>query len=865
MSKLTKFIFKPGLFFRDYFIKRYPLDPNAAKRVAGGASAVPRATVLAAPAMAVNQSEAPKKLASAAKKPIEPPKRAASSPLKFYNDNYELIAVERNVVLLDCFWGRRVGCHPYAIYRAMREDPRTANFEYIWVRNKGVKVPQDVTNDCQVSFVEHGSLKHAHALLRAQYLICNSNFPPYFNRKKDQVYLPTWHGIPIKTLGFDANATLTNSSNTQRNFIVASGILMSNSYTTKHVVGSYGAPIDSRVHEIGSPRVDLVLNSDTNEVRRKLGIFDTKGIVLFAPTWRGKIGEVSTEIEHQLEAIQVLVEGLANDYHVLVSLHHLTRKALDDSSLGSSHVPDDVDICEVLAATDILISDYSSIVVDFLPLNRPIVLYTPDLEEYSDERGLYMDLNDFPATIVREPTRLLEQVLGAKTPDRFPNYEKIRDLMVPNEDGKASKRALEILLSHHAAEDIKAADGRKRILIVCGGLLSNGITSSFLSLMRNIDHDAYEVFVLVGADQLDKDEVKIQNFHEIDPRCRIILRTGVSAVERDVYETYIAFTKAGDVSDSGAVERIRGVFQREYRRLLGELRFDLAVDFSGYSPFWSMLIASANADRKVIYQHSDMLAELENSARQKNTLNSVFMSYRFYDEIVSVSKEVMETNLEKIGIYYGNASVQYVPNSLVIKNIVSKSRRPLSLTMINGSGIDLARDPDVVKFISIGRLSPEKRPDRVIRAFAKVVKNVENAALFIVGDGPMMEELQLLARRLRVADQIIFTGRLSNPYGLLRHCNCLVLPSDYEGQGIVLLEALTLGVPCVGTDIPAVRGIIGEENGIICEKNSESMACAMERVARGGFANPGFNAEEYVNDVMTRFYSKVCKDERQLH
>src|SRR5690606_17560949 len=93
----------------------------------------------------------------------------------FYRANYHSIEVENDVVLLDCFWGRKIGCNPYALYKETVKDA-SRTWKVYWVRNRGVVVPQDVEEDPNVTFVRHGSLAYAIALLKAKVLVCNSNF-----------------------------------------------------------------------------------------------------------------------------------------------------------------------------------------------------------------------------------------------------------------------------------------------------------------------------------------------------------------------------------------------------------------------------------------------------------------------------------------------------------------------------------------------------------------------------------------------------------------------------------------------------------------------------------------------------------------
>lgn len=116
-------------------------------------------------------------------------------------------------------------------------------------------------------------------------------------------------------------------------------------------------------------------------------------------------------------------------------------------------------------------------------------------------------------------------------------------------------------------------------------------------------------------------------------------------------------------------------------------------------------------------------------------------------------------------------------------------------------------DSEVI--INIGRLSEEKGQWHLIRAFSEVVKNRPSAKLVLVGRGHLEEGLRTLASNLGIQENVIFTGFNKNPYKFIKHSNLYVGTSIYEGFGMTLVEAMTLGVPVISTDcISGPREII---------------------------------------------------------
>src|SRR5690554_1857937 len=391
------------------------------------------------------------------------------------------VKVEDDLALFDCFWGRKVGGDPYALYREMvRQNPR---LRCVWVRNDGVKVPADVAGNTRVRFVEHGTRKYADALLRSRYLVCNSNFLPFFVKRPGQIFVNTWHGTPLKMLGLDIDQPVKLSTNTQRNFNIADYIPLSGEYERRNIVEAYGgAGIKDNVREVGAPRLDLTLLADRDALLRKLGIEAGLKIILYAPTWRGSIASVSAEIDDQVDAIKELKDKVGEDYHLFVSLHHLTRSRVKDLGVEVDYVPDSIDINEFLQCVDVLVSDYSSITIDYLILDRPVVLYVPDYREYKAERGLYIDVESLPCEVCFDLSKLPEVVRQARPPSAFkPFHQKIANA-VPRPEGGASDRLVEAVLGS-GANDGHGAHSRKRVLIYPGALKNNGITSAFKGLV----------------------------------------------------------------------------------------------------------------------------------------------------------------------------------------------------------------------------------------------------------------------------------------------------------------------------------------------------------------------------------------------
>ncbi|WP_444939373.1 CDP-glycerol glycerophosphotransferase family protein [Microbulbifer sp. JMSA002] len=780
---------------------------------------------------------------------------------EYYAKYFDLLPVENNLIIFESFWGRKIACNPYAVYREVVNDPRMQSYKIIWVKNEGVEAPEDVTKNKNVTFISYQSVDYAKALLRAKYLISNSTFPAYFIRKPEQEYVNVWHGIPVKHMGLDSDPAISAAANTQRNFLQASKILLSSEYAIDKTVAPYGASSLTRpkAKVIGSPRIDFTLNTDCRAVKAKLGVKEDKKVILYAPTWRGRVSSVSGDVNQQLAVIQELQDRFGEEYHLLLSIHNYTRSKMESVPEGVTLVPDEVDINVILAGVDILITDYSSIMVDFLALNRPLVLFVPDRIEYEEERGLYISLDELPATLVYSLKNLGRAISDSRKPSSFESWQNVKSLLLPAEDGGASRRVVdEVWFPEAMSEGQKKL--KKRIFIHPGTFMPNGITASCLNLLSNIDYEKYDVYVMVDTSLVGRDDARMRCVNQIDPRCQLVLRRPkfvLSAEENTIYKLF------GDGVALSATETkiLKCAFAREVKRVVGEHKFDVAIDFSGYSHFWSLFIANMSAKHHVIYQHSDLFSEANNNKGYKikydKQLKQVFNCYKFFDDVVSVSQQVGQVNYENLNGYYSKrARVSVVRNSLNLKKIRHKATAPVSLISPKFAMISSENGP--VKFVSIGRLSPEKNQSRLLKAFSKVIKEGVNAVLFLVGEGPLREALEAESQKLQIEDRVVFTGWVSNPYPLLAASDCMVLSSDYEGQPMTLLEALSLGIPCIGTNIPGIRSVLGNGGGVLTDQNDASLAEAMIKFSESNQDSKiDFNGETYVDMVMKDFYQSL--------
>lgn len=161
-----------------------------------------------------------------------------------------------------------------------------------------------------------------------------------------------------------------------------------------------------------------------------------------------------------------------------------------------------------------------------------------------------------------------------------------------------------------------------------------------------------------------------------------------------------------------------------------------------------------------------------------------------------------------------------------------------------------------IKFINIGRFSPEKGQKRLIDAFEKFYKKNNNSILILIGGyGKLYNELQEYIKKLECRYNVILIRNISNLFPILKRCDLFIMSSYYEALGMVVLEANTCGVPCIATDIKGPRGFMKEHNGRLVENSEEGILEGMNEFMEGKVKCMDFDAKAYNQNVKKEYES----------
>lgn len=781
----------------------------------------------------------------------------------YYTSWRESVPLRENVILYESFHGDSVSCNPLAIFEELSRRAEFDGYLHVWVANDKTHVPDAIRKHRNVAIIRRNSAGYRRHLATAKYLINNVTFPAFFVARPGQQYLNTWHGTPLKTLGKDIGTGFLEHKNVARNFLHATHILAGNQFTADVLTRRYDVDtmMSGSVAVTGYPRVDRTLNaSEATRINLKqtLGIraADRRPVVLYAPTWRGGLDSTHFDLERLTSDLSKLA---ALDCNVIFRAHHRTQELLSGANLSVTIAPDSIETNELLAVVDVLITDYSSIVFDFLPTGKPVTMYTYDLDEYKTERGLYIDPSTLGLPTANNIDELIETVSqqisngvreGAHS-DLLENY-------CPREDGRASERAVDFFFFGDDSHQLIRQTQAKKSILFHHSFIPNGITSSLLNLLSHIDTDEYDVTVVVPADDTAAHPERVEKFEEIPANVRVIGRVGRQLFTPEEKWVVDRLNKHRIFTNDEQMKIYRRAFEREFTRIFGSHKFTSVIEFEGYSTFWTAVMAAApEPSRRVAFLHNDMRSEWLGRFPH---LEAIFRIYPSYDALTSVSEVISEENRDHLGSLLSLEDHKFV-------HAVNQINPSKTLELADG---DLDEDllawfsPHFETFITMGRMSPEKDHEKLIRAFHQFHNVSPTSRLVILGDGPLRPTLERLIADLDMRDSVFLAGLRSNPFPALARADCFVLSSNHEGQPMVLLEALTLKKPIISTDIIGAKYVLQDGYGLLVENSVEGLTKGLTTYTDGGVPQRVFDISKYQQEAHAQFMASALPSENDL-
>lgn len=365
---------------------------------------------------------------------------------------FRRLPVKPGLAVFESHLGKQFSDSPRYIYQAAVEAGLDRlGLTPVW---SYARHPDGFPTDCRL--VRRESWRYVYDMARAEFWVDNQGFPRTYSRRPETTYVQTWHGTPLKRMGFDSPALERASAATRRVHQAMmrrwSALLVPSEYFVETFVASYG--YQGRLVRHGLPRNDLLVRGvDEAWVaakKRELGLPPGRRLVLYCPTFRDRARRLARPYELPID-LEQLRRAVGAEMFLLVRTHYLDSVRLSPRFAPfAADVSRHHDVTELMLVADVLVTDYSSVMFDFANTGKPMVFYTYDYEDYvRDERGTYLDLPEIAPGPLVTTTDELAAALQAVDDDAATyaeRYTSFRERFCQYETGRAAEHVVEELL-----------------------------------------------------------------------------------------------------------------------------------------------------------------------------------------------------------------------------------------------------------------------------------------------------------------------------------------------------------------------------------------------------------------------------------
>lgn len=772
----------------------------------------------------------------------------------FYNSFYEKVPVDKKEILLVSRSGLALESNILAILKEL-STPEYKGFHKVLAVRKDkkdqIKKKLDRYGISVDKFVYTSQPSYYYHLAKAGWLINDTTFPGRYVKKDGQTYLNVWHGTPLKRMGQDNAAERYDTGNVMRNLLQADYLLFPNLYMEDKMSGAYNLRElyqGTILHE-GYPRNCIFFHPEKGaKLKETLGYAGFQ-LSIYMPTFRGLSSMVdeTSYVELVKDHLSRIDRQLKDRQIMLVKLHPFVQKLLDTAAY--CHIrpfPEGYDTYEILNACDVLITDYSSVMYDFAATGRRILLFAYDLEDYQKQRGMYEDISAYPFPLVGTPEELAGEL---KKDSGHPDDAFLKKYCTFEQADATRNICRHVLLGEKVCKST-AMPGtkRKKVLLYAGSLQPNGITTAFYSMISQLDPSKCDYYISYRSPSLKENPERLRpvpdGFHFYPLATEMNLDILTAAVQ-------LIYLKWG-ITALGIGRRLDRAYRREWKKHFGCVSFDHVVHYDGYENYMIALLKMAPCLR-TIWAHNDMEKELAEKHNPSRPL--LQKAYASYDHVVPVGEDV-RASADHIGGH--PEKVRVISNFMDYQRIQKLAELPVSFDPETECTVSLKKLLEILKsndrkFINIGRFSPEKGHERLIRAFDRFWAEHPDTWLIIIGGmGNLYTSTCELAASVKSGSHIILLRSMSNPMPVVKACDFFLLSSYYEGLGLVLLEADILGIPTAACDVNGPHSLMKQYGGTLLPNSEDGLVQGMEMFLKGKIHTMHVDYEKRNQEILSK-------------
>lgn len=777
--------------------------------------------------------------------------------------------IKNDHIVLEAQHGEEISGNIFYIMQELASNPEYSSYTIYLAHTKAGKKKIQKIFDAyginNIKLVKLYSLKYLMEMAVAKYFFNDTTFLPFFVKREGQIYLNTWHGTPLKTLGKEVKNDRHAIGNVQKNFVCADYLLYPNKYTMDHLIEDYMLANIAKGKCVlsGYPRNTIFFNKERAEQVRATVEPGDKKLYAYMPTWRGTVGNVDDDANLQLRTYFDEIDSKLTDNEILyVNLHPFAAEDIDFT--GFTHIkkfPKNYETYDFLNCIDCLITDYSSVFYDFAVTGKKCVFFAYDEEEYFADRGVYAPFSALPFPNVKTVDDLLKEI---RSPKNYDDSAFMQEYCA-YDNADATKAILDLVFKGKVSDKIELADipnnGKKNILLFAGNLDRNGITTSIYNLLKNVDTSDNNYYMTFTANNGRKHQDTLAVLPEGANYFPMVGRMNMGLIKSLVFYFYLMICyikKDWFLKTNFVANFLKEEWKDEIERLYGGAKWDDAIQFNGYSPKFILLFSAFDCNN-AIFVHNDMVEEIRTKHNQRQDV--LEYAYSTYDNVALVTEDLFEPTSSFVK---NTDNFKISHNIIAYEEVIERGNAEIAFDEdITQSNVDLETlkeilDSDAKVFITVGRFSPEKGHKRMINAFNKVWQNNPNTYFVIIGgyqNGGIYDELTEYIKTLPCGNNVILILSMSNPLPIVKACDGFILGSFYEGFGLVIVEADILGLPVVSTDITGPRIFMQKNNGTLVTNDEAGIEEGFRLLIEGKIEKLTTDYKKYNENAINEFYA----------